>query len=57
MTKIFNIFVLALEEADVWTANYCMIPHLEKTVNFVLWCAVGTAYYGKPGYPHKDTEG
>ena len=31
MTKIFNVFVLALEEADVCTANYCMIPIFRKT--------------------------
>lgn len=47
MTKIFNVFVLALEEADVCTANYGMIPHSER-----LKCElsdVGKAYCGKPG--------
>lgn len=31
MTKIVNVFVLALEEADVCTANYGMIPTFRKT--------------------------
>lgn len=55
MTKIFNVFVLALEEADVWTANYCMISRSERLKCEL--CAVGKAYCGKPGYPYEDTEG